>query len=151
MALIPAAASMALGLYVAQPVVAAGRPSAGAPANTPQTAVEAPNPVFSLPHALSYSDCSGAMPLGRTAVYRDLCMPGVYLVAHNPGPFTSIVQLLVGDRVSYQGHVYAILSRALMTPATQWNEAQRHPADLTLQTCAGDAQSRVWVFKGSEL
>jgi hypothetical protein len=78
-------------------------------------------------------------------------MPGVYLVAHNPGPFTLILQLQVGARVSYQGHVFAIISRALMTPAAQWNQAQRHPADLTLQTCAGDALSRVWVFRGSEV
>jgi len=148
MALIPAAASMALGLYVAQPVIAAGRQSpAGASANTAQPDLATAGPVFSLPHALTYADCSGATPLARTTIYRDTCMPGVYLVAHNPGPFTLILQLQVGARVSYQGHVFAIISRALMTPAAQWNQAQRHPADLTLQTCAGDALSRVWVFR----
>jgi hypothetical protein len=39
----------------------------------------------------------------------------------------------------------------MMTMPAQWNEAHRHPADLTLQTCANDEFSRVWVIKGSTI
>jgi hypothetical protein len=103
---------------------------------------------ISLPAAVPYADCTGATPLDQNAIYRDRCLPGLYLLAHNPGPFTELLSLRAGSRVEYQGRLFTITSVSLMTAPAQWDEAQRHPAALTLQTCVNDALSRVWVFKG---
>jgi hypothetical protein len=102
-----------------------------------------------LPAAVPYLDCTGVTPLSRTTVYRDTCLPGVYLVGHNPGVFTTLLSLRVGSEVSYKGRTYTIRSVALRTPSTQWAEAQAHPAVLTLQTCVNDAAGSVWVLTAS--
>jgi hypothetical protein len=143
-------AALAFGLVALQPVMAAGHVARVVPAASQALrAAVPPPPDLALPNAVAYGDCTGATPLARTAIYRDTCMHGIYLVAHNPGPFTSILTLRTGARVSYQGRLFVITSVTLMTTTAQWDEGQRHAADLTLQTCANDALGRVWVFKGS--
>jgi hypothetical protein len=113
-------------------------------------ATPAPAPVaLALPTALPYSDCTGTTPLGRANIYHDTCLPGIYLVGHNPGAFSSLLPLRVGSRVSYGGRTYTIRWVAIRTPAEQWAEAQAHPAVLTMQTCVNDAAGRVWVLTAS--
>jgi hypothetical protein len=157
--LILAANAIAFGAAASQPAIAAeeGSPivstaaDAGqaGPAAVPAHSAQAATPNLNLPDALSYNDCSGATPLAATSIYRDVCLPGVYLVAHNPGPFTSILRLRAGSLVSYQGRVYEITSVTRVDPAVEWIDAQVHPAALILQTCSNDAHSRIWVFRAS--
>jgi hypothetical protein len=150
-AFILCAAAVALALAAVRPAIAAGQtPPAQASVHRARASTVT-EPALSFADAIPYTDCSGTVPLARTAIYRDTCVPGVYLVAHNPGPFAGIPALNIGDRVSYRGQVYAVTSRSMMTMPAQWNEAHRHPADLTLQTCANDGLSRVWVIKGSTI
>ena len=150
---IAAIAAIACGLVVLQPTMAKGTPLSTAVGATPRPQTVAVPGVadFSLADAITYTDCTGSTPLAPTAIYRDVCLSGIYLVGHNPGPLTPILKLEVGARVSYHNHLYAITSKAIRTTAAQWNEAQRHPADLTIQTCANDELSRVWVFTASAL
>ena len=127
----------------AGPALALGRSLTATPS-------AASSPVaLNLPAALPYRDCTGVTPLSRTSVYRDTCLPGTYLVGHNPGAFTPLLSLRVGSRVSFERRTYTIRSVTIRTPAAQWAEAQTHPAMLTLQTCVNDAAGSVWVFTAS--
>jgi hypothetical protein len=114
--------------------------------------VSAPSPhaiAYVVPAALPYDDCTGATSLDRANVYRDQCASGIYLVAHNPGPFTAIISLKVGSTVSYRGQAYTITSVTVRSRQAQWANAQAHPAALTLQTCANASGTMVWVFTAS--
>ncbi len=158
-ALILAAAATSFGAVASQRAIAgeevapAAAPTAYSgptrPATTTARGGQAAIPSLGLPDAVTYDDCSGATPLAATSIYRDVCLPGVYLVAHNPGPFALILRLGVGSLVSYDGRRYEITSVSLVDPAVEWIDAQVHPVALTLQTCANDGRSRVWVLRAS--
>jgi hypothetical protein len=147
LALLSSGVAISLGLLMAQPVPAAGEDFAARRHRAGSVSAVAPaGPDIWLPTAVSYADCTGATALEHTSVYRDVCLPGIYLLGHNPGPFAVLLALRVGATVGYQGRLFTITSASLTTPAAQWAEAQRHPAELTLQTCANDPLARVWVF-----
>lgn len=131
------------------PMAAYGSPQLLAgPAWHSRPIISRPSPTGALvlADAVPYRDCKGATPIERTHVYRDTCLDGTYLLAHNPGPFTALLSLKIGSVVSYQHHLYTIHSIRQATPAAQWREAQAHPSALTLQTCTNDARGLVWVF-----
>jgi hypothetical protein len=53
----------------------------------------------------TYRDCSGRQPLTHGAAAIDLCMQGrAYFVGHNPGVFTPLLHLDVGDLLVWYDH-----------------------------------------------
>jgi hypothetical protein len=102
-----------------------------------------------LDRAVPYADCTGASPLGHDNVYRDVCVPGVYLLAHNPGPFGALTSSRVGSVIAYAGRRFTITSVSLETPQQAWHDALTHPAAMTLHTCANASGTLVWVYRAS--
>jgi hypothetical protein len=53
----------------------------------------------------TYHDCSGSQTLTHAAAAIDLCMQGrAYFVGHNPGVFTPLLHLDVGDLLMWYDH-----------------------------------------------
>ena len=121
-----------------------------APAPAPPPPAPAAPAVYALSAGATYSDCSGASPLtSRTTIYRDTCVPGIYLLAHNPGVGGTFFGYGVGTLLSYGGTVYTVRSVAYMSPAQAWGQAFANPPVLALQTCANESGSTVLVVRAS--
>jgi hypothetical protein len=101
-----------------------------------------------------YKDCSGDTPLPRQNAARDWCaFTGiVYLVGHNPGPFTPLLKASVGDPVRYwdpagNPTTYRITSihriAAGQAPAYMTDTSRPH---LVMQTCATVDATEYWEY-----
>jgi sortase (surface protein transpeptidase) len=95
-----------------------------------------------------YSDCLGQAPVPRWGAWRWSCAGtnNTYIMAHNPGTFTPILRLHVGDVVEYgdssgRVHTYRVSSTTIVTNTTLWPLASTDAVSLTLQTC--------WTWDGS--
>lgn len=95
-----------------------------------------------------YSDCLGQAAVPRWGAWRWSCAGAnnTYIMAHNPGTFTPILHLQVGDVVKYgdpsgQVHTYRVSSTTIVTNTTLWPLAATDALSLTLQTC--------WTWDGS--
>lgn len=100
------------------------------PAGPPMAIAVAPNPVdrltleggsFDLGVGF-YGDCTRATEVGHDGAYIDGCIPRslAYFIGHNPGPFTALASVPVGQVVDYydgQGHLH----RLQVVSARQWN------------------------------
>ena len=142
---VPTAQDVAAAVTAA--AVAQASPS---PASTPAPAPTPPPPpppapvAFAVPPAIPYTDCSGATPLGRSNVYQDMCVGVTVLMAHNPGMFTPVASLSVGDRVSYDGRTYTVTAKRVVPRTEILHDAASNPAPLVLDTCYDPAGTYVW-------
>jgi hypothetical protein len=50
---------------------------------------------------ITYSDCSGSTPLTHAAAAVDTCFPRLVFLGHNPGVFTAVIDLKVGDLITW--------------------------------------------------
>jgi hypothetical protein len=100
------------------------------PSGPPMAVAVAPNPVDRLELEgggldLSvgfYGDCTRVTEVGHDGAYVDGCIPRslAYFIGHNPGPFTALASVAVGQVVDYydgQGHLH----RLQVVSARQWN------------------------------
>ena len=83
-----------------------------------------------------YSDCSGAsaIPSNQAALWT--CVPGrLYFVGHNPGVFTPLMRMRVGDRLTYvdddgTSHRYQVVR------VESWGRADGFPPPASAQVVA---------------
>lgn len=100
------------------------------PSGPPMAPTVAPNPVDRLELEGGgldlgvgfYGDCTRATEVGHDGAYIDGCIPRslAYFIGHNPGPFTALAAVPVGQVVDYYdggGHLH----RLLVVSARQWN------------------------------
>lgn len=105
-----------------------------------------------------YSDCLGSAPVPRWGAWRWRCAGSnnTYIMAHNPGVFTPILNLHVGDLVEYGDprgalHVYRVTFTTIVSNAELWPlNALAHPS-LTLQTCWTIDGSRDFIVRAIQL
>lgn len=95
-----------------------------------------------------YGDCLGQAPVPRWGAWRWSCAGAnnTYIMAHNPGTFTPILRLQVGDVVEYgdptgRVHNYRVSSTTIVSNTTLWPLAATDAVSLTLQTC--------WTWDGT--
>ena len=88
-----------------------------------------------------YRDCSGisAIPANQASLWT--CVPGrLYFVGHNPGVFTPLMRMHVGDRLTYADAAGAI-HRYQIVRIESWGRADGFPPPASsrvvaqLQTC----------------
>ena len=48
-----------------------------------------------------YSDCSGQAPVPRDIADYNVCYGRTYFIGHNPGVFTPLMHMQVGDRITW--------------------------------------------------
>lgn len=95
-----------------------------------------------------YSDCMGSAAVPRKGAWRWSCAGSnnTYIMAHNPGVFTPILGLYVGDVIEYGDpsgvlHDYRVTFTTIVSNADLWPLAGLTRPSLTLQTC--------WTLDGS--
>ena len=85
----------------------------------------------------SYTDCTGRTPL-PVGFYRDTCFPGLYIVAHTPGPGVAFYGYSPGTRLVVAGRVYTVRNYFY----TASSRTDYGVAPLTLRTCANATGTR---------
>ncbi|MGI8609341.1 MAG: sortase domain-containing protein [Candidatus Dormibacteria bacterium] len=103
-----------------------------------------------------YSDCSGLAPLTRSGGARYSCAPPgvVVLVGHNPGPFTPMTKVRMGDSVTYWDELGLRHQFFLRSPERlSHDQASALAQDgsrphLVLITCGVPDGSVDWVIEG---
>ncbi len=155
---VPAVAELVRPVVVAPP--AAPRP-APAPRPVPPPAPPAPATVavgantLYIPslnlrqHVSDYTDCTGSTGVPHWDVWRWTCAGtnNTYLMAHNPGIFTPILGLHVGDLIQYGDgagvvHTYRVIFTEIVSYTdTSPTNALAVPS-ITLQTC--------WNYDGTQ-
>ena len=88
-------ADAASGLVVDAPVVAAP-----APAPNPSNLLASADGSLRVGLGI-YSDCSGWSPVGREVAYMNVCYGRTYFIGHNPGVFTPLMHMQVGDVIDW--------------------------------------------------
>jgi sortase (surface protein transpeptidase) len=95
-----------------------------------------------------YSDCLGRAAVPRWGAWRWSCAGSnnTYILAHNPGVFTPILNLRVGDLVEYgdpagRVHTYRVTLTTIVNNTQLWPLSGTPVVSLTLQTC--------WTWDGS--
>ena len=95
-----------------------------------------------------YSDCLGRAAVPRWGAWRWSCAGSnnTYILAHNPGVFTPILNLRIGDLVEYgdpagRVHTYRVTLTTIVNNTQLWPLSGTPVASLTLQTC--------WTWDGS--
>jgi hypothetical protein len=95
-----------------------------------------------------YRDCMGAAPVPRSGTWRWSCAGAnnTYILAHNPGVFTPILVLHVGDLIEYgdpsgRAHTYRVTFTTIVANTQLWPTYATAVPSLTLQTC--------WTWDGS--
>jgi len=135
--------ALALGQLVTTPAAPADSPTLTIGANW----ILIPRLGVSLPVGW-YSDCLGRALVPRWGAWRWNCAGSnnTYIMAHNPGTFTPILDLRAGDLIEYgdpQGtvHLYRVTFTAIVTYAELWPLHGLGRPSLTLQTC--------WTWDGT--
>ena len=95
-----------------------------------------------------YSDCLGRAAVPRWGAWRWSCAGSnnTYILAHNPGVFTPILNLRIGDLVEYgdpggRVHTYRVTLTTIVNNTQLWPLSGTAVPFLTLQTC--------WTWDGS--
>jgi hypothetical protein len=95
-----------------------------------------------------YSDCLGRAAVPRWGAWRWSCAGSnnTYILAHNPGVFSPILNLRIGDLVEYgdpagRVHTYRVTLTTIVNNTQLWPLSSTPVASLTLQTC--------WTWDGS--
>ncbi len=105
-----------------------------------------------------YSDCLGRAPVPRWGTWRWSCAGAnnIYVMAHNPGVFTPILDLRAGDIVRYgdpsgQVHTYRVSSTTIVNNTQMWPLGATPTSSLTLQTCWTWDGSRDFIVRALEI
>ncbi len=137
-------------------------PPVAAPADSPPVTIAAnwiviPGLGVSLPVGW-YSDCLGRALVPRWGAWRWNCAGSnnTYIMAHNPGTFTPILDLRAGDLIEYgdpQGtvHFYRVTFTTIVTNAELWPLHGLGRASLTLQTCWTWDGTRDFIVRALEI
>jgi hypothetical protein len=147
---------------VAAPVAAAVPPAAPPAAAPAAPAVHANNvviPRLGLNQPVGwYSDCLGRAPVPRWGTWRWSCAGAnnIYVMAHNPGVFTPILGLHVGDIIEYgdpsgRVHTYRVSYTTIVSSTQLWPLGATPSSALTLQTCWTWDGSRDFIVRALEI
>ncbi|SRR5258708_1831353 len=105
-----------------------------------------------------YSDCLGRAPVPRWGAWRWSCagVNNIYVMAHNPGVFTPILNLRAGDLVLYGDpsgriHTYRVSSTTIVSNTQMWPLGATPSSSLTLQTCWTWDGSRDFIVRALEI
>jgi hypothetical protein len=105
-----------------------------------------------------YSDCLGSTPVPRHGAWRWSCAGSnnTYVMAHNPGVFTPILRLHVGDLIEYGDprgtlHNYRVTFTTIVGNAQLWPLAALTTPSLTLQTCWTVDGSRDFIVRAIQI
>ena len=162
-----AAQALAASITVAPPAAAAAAPAIGratpaiqprpAPAAVRANTVVIPRLGLSQPVGW-YRDCMGGAAVPRWGAWRWSCAGAnnTYIMAHNPGVFTPILNLRVGDIVRYgdpagRVHTYRVSSTTIVSNTQMWPLGATGVSTLTLQTCWTWDGSRDFIVRAIEI
>jgi sortase (surface protein transpeptidase) len=145
----------------AAPVATAVQPAPGRPVAAP-AAVRANSiaiPRLGLVQPVGwYSDCSGRAAVPHWGAWRWSCAGGnnIYVMAHNPGTFTPILNLRAGDIVQYgdpsgRVHTYRVSYTTIVSNTQMWPLGATSASSLTLQTCWTWDGSRDFIVRALEI
>ncbi len=152
-------ASLAQPAPAVQPVA----PPAPAPSQPPPPpAVHANNiviPRLGLNQPVGwYSDCQGRAAVPRWGTWRWSCAGAnnIYVMAHNPGVFTPILNLRVGDIIEYgdpsgRVHTYRVSYTTIVSNTQLWPLGGTSVSALTLQTCWTWDGTRDFIVRAVEI
>ncbi len=105
-----------------------------------------------------YRDCMGRAAVPRWGAWRWSCAGAnnTYIMAHNPGTFTPILSLRVGDIVRYgdpsgRVHTYRVSSTTIVSNTQLWPLGATAVPTLTLQTCWTWDGSRDFIVRATEI
>jgi sortase family protein len=105
-----------------------------------------------------YRDCMGRAVVPRWGAWRWSCAGAnnTYIMAHNPGTFTPILSLRVGDIVRYgdpsgRVHTYRVSSTTIVSNTQLWPLGATAVSTLTLQTCWTWDGSRDFIVRATEI
>jgi hypothetical protein len=105
-----------------------------------------------------YRDCLGRAPVPRWGTWRWSCAGAnnIYVMAHNPGVFTPILALHVGDIIRYgdpsgRVHTYRVSSTTIVSNTQMWPLGATAASSLTLQTCWTWDGSRDFIVRALEI
>jgi sortase (surface protein transpeptidase) len=105
-----------------------------------------------------YGDCLGRAAVPRWGAWRWSCAGAnnTYIMAHNPGTFTPILGLRVGDIVRYgdasgRVHTYRVTSTTIVSNTQMWPLGATAVPSLTLQTCWTWDGSRDFIVRAVEI
>jgi sortase family protein len=105
-----------------------------------------------------YRDCLGRAPVPRWGSWRWSCAGAnnIYVMAHNPGVFTPILALHVGDIIRYgdpsgRVHTYRVSSTTIVSNTQMWPLGATAASSLTLQTCWTWDGSRDFIVRALEI
>jgi len=166
-AALDAAQALAASTTPASPAAAVAAPAVGrtAPAIQPRPAplavrantVVIPRLGLSQPVGW-YRDCMGGAAVPRWGAWRWSCAGAnnTYIMAHNPGVFTPILNLRVGDIVRYgdpsgRVHTYRVSSTTIVSNTQMWPLGATAVSTLTLQTCWTWDGSRDFIVRAIEI
>ena len=166
-AALEAAQALAASTTPASPTAAVAAPAVGrtAPAIQPRPAplavrantVVIPRLGLSQPVGW-YRDCMGGAAVPRWGAWRWSCAGAnnTYIMAHNPGVFTPILNLRVGDIVRYgdpsgRVHTYRVSSTTIVSNTQMWPLGATAVSTLTLQTCWTWDGSRDFIVRAIEI
>lgn len=155
------AAPAATAVPMAAPAVPVPAPVAP-PAPPPAPAVHANNiviPRLGLNQPVGwYGDCLGRAAVPRWGTWRWSCAGAnnVYVMAHNPGIFTPILNLHAGDIVEYgdpsgRVHTYRVSYTTIVNNTQLWPLGATSVSSLTLQTCWTWDGSRDFIVRAVEI
>jgi hypothetical protein len=103
---------------------------------------------------VDYRDCTGQVPVPRDSGARDWCSAAdrVWLVGHNPGVFTPLLNTHTGDLVRYWDNNGSASTNRIVSIQTVLRTAgpacigESDPG-LVLQTCAVLDGSVDWIYR----
>src|SRR2546423_3109716 len=105
-----------------------------------------------------YRDCLGGAAVPRWGTWRWSCAGAnnIYVMAHNPGVFTPILALHVGDIIRYgdpsgRVHTYRVSSTTIVSNTQMWPLGATAASTLTLQTCWTWDGSRDFIVRALEI
>jgi sortase (surface protein transpeptidase) len=105
-----------------------------------------------------YRDCLGRAAVPRWGTWRWSCAGAnnIYVMAHNPGVFTPILGLHVGDIIRYgdpsgRVHTYRVSSTTIVSNTQMWPLGATAASSLTLQTCWTWDGSRDFIVRALEI
>ena len=105
-----------------------------------------------------YRDCMGRAAVPRWGAWRWSCAGAnnTYIMAHNPGTFTPILNLRLGDIVRYgdpsgRVHTYRVSSTTIVSNTQLWPLGATGVSTLTLQTCWTWDGSRDFIVRAIEI
>lgn len=105
-----------------------------------------------------YTDCLGRAAVPRWGTWRWSCAGSnnIYVMAHNPGIFTPILALHVGDLIEYGDpsgriHTYRVSFTTIVSNTQLWPLGATGSPAITLQTCWTWDGTRDFIVRALEI